>query len=93
MEVIREDNIKDKIYWLFRYVSNQDLKKLCKILDLKCEMKKFKIIFKALPSYCKPIQLYNSIVETTEIDIRQNDCVDKFTELMQKYFIDDIKFI
>lgn len=93
MEVISEDIIKDKIYWLFRYVGNQDLKKLCKILDLTCEIKKFKIIFKTLPSYCKQTRLYDRLVETTEIDIRQNDCVDKFTELMQKYFIDDIKFI
>lgn len=93
MEVISEDTIKDKIYWLFRYVGNRDLKKLCKILDLPCEIKKFKIIFKTLPSYCKQIQIYGNLVETTEIDLRQNDCVDKFIKLMQEHFIHDTKFI
>lgn len=92
MEVIKEDVVEDKIYWLFRYVGNQDLKALCKILDLPCEIKKFKIIFKTLPSFCHP-RVNDNLVDTTEIDIRQNDCVDKFVKLMQKYFIDDIKFV
>lgn len=92
MEVIREDTIKDKIYWLFRYVGNQDLKTLCKILGLKCEIQKFKIVFKILPSYCH-WRVNSDLIETIEIDIRQNDCVDKFIKLMQEHFIHDTKFI
>lgn len=92
MEAIKADTIKDKVYGLFGHIDKKDIKTLCKILNLNYEIKKFKIIFKILPYYCH-WRIHSHLAETIEIDIRQNDCIDKFAGLMQKYFIDEIKFI